>query len=63
MTAVGSMDVILFQRISGGWVYEYTSHGEIYRGFDCDAAKARARLLSKLGWDRMWFKRADFRRF
>ena len=63
MTAVVSMDVILFQRISGGWIYEYTSDGETYRGFDCDPAQARARLFRTLGWDRRRFDRADFRRF
>ena len=63
MTAVGSMDVILFQRISGGWIYEHTSDGETYRGFDFDPTQARARLSRKLGWDRRRFDRAEFRRF
>ena len=63
MTAVGSRDVILFQRISSGRIYEYTRDGETYRGFDCDPAQARARLLRKLGWDMRRFDRADFRRF
>ena len=57
------MDVILFQRISGGWIYEYTREGEPYRGSDCDPAQARARLLRTLGWDKRRFDRADFRRF
>ena len=57
------MDVILFQCISGGWIYEYTREGEPYRGSDCDPAQARARLLRTLGWDKRRFDRADFRRF
>ena len=60
---MGSMDVILFQRISGGWIFEYTSNGETYRGFDYDSAEARARLFRTLGWDRRRFDRAEFRRF
>ena len=60
---MGSMDVIVFQRISGGWIYEYTSNGETYRGSDYDPAQARARLFRTLGWDRRRFDRADFRRF
>lgn len=60
---MSSRDVILFQRISGGWVYEYTRDGETYRGVDCDPAQARARLWRQLGWDRRRFDRADFRRF
>lgn len=57
------MDVILFQRISGGWEYQYTGDCETYRGFDSDPAQARARLLKRLGWDKWRFDRADFRRF
>ena len=57
------MDVILFQRISGGRVYEYTSDGETYRAVDCGPAQAIAGLLRKLGWDKRRFERADFRRF
>jgi hypothetical protein len=57
------MDVILFQRIRGGWEYEYSSDGETYRGFDYDSAQARARLLRMLGWDQRRFDCADFRRF
>ena len=57
------MDVILFQRIGGGWEYQYTSDCETYRGFDSDPAQARALLLRKLGWERWRFERADFRRF
>jgi hypothetical protein len=55
--------VIVFQRISGGWVYEYTRDGETYRGVDHDPAQARARLLHTLGWDKRRFDAADFRRF
>lgn len=57
------MDVILYQRISGGWEYRYTRDGESYRGFDIDPAQARVQLLRQLGWDRWRFDRADFRRF
>lgn len=57
------MDIILFQRISGGWEYRYTSHGEIYLGFSHDPVRAKARLLLQLGWDRCRFERAQFRRF
>ena len=60
---MSSLDVIVFQRISGGWVYEYTRDGETYRGSDHDLAQARARLLRTLGWDKRRFNRADFRRF
>ena len=60
---MNARDVIVFQRISGGWVYEYTREGETYRGFDHDPAKARSRLLRRLGWDQRRFDRADFRRF
>jgi hypothetical protein len=60
---VRSMDVILFQRIRGGWKYEYGSDGETYCGFDYDPARARAWLLRMLGWDRRRFDDADFRRF
>ena len=60
---VGQMDVILYQRISGGWEYRYTRDGESYRGFDIDPAQARVQLLRQLGWDRWRFDRADFRRF
>jgi hypothetical protein len=57
------MDVILFQRISGGWEYRYTSHCETYRGFDYDQPQARTRLLRMLGWERWRIERAEFRRF
>ena len=60
---MSSLDVIVFQRISGGWVYEYTRGGEAYRGVAYDPAQARARLLRTLGWDRRRFDRAEFRRF
>jgi hypothetical protein len=57
------MDVILFQRIRGGWEFEYSSRdGETCRGFDHDPAQARARLFRLLGWDRRRFDKADFRR-
>jgi len=57
------MDIILFQRISGGWEYQYTCNGETYSGFDYDATIARAKLLKKLGWNKRRFDSADFRRF
>jgi hypothetical protein len=57
------MDIILYQRISGGWEYQYTSHCETYRGFADDPVQARARLLHQLGWDQRRFDRAQFRRF
>lgn len=57
------MDIILFQRIGGGWEYQYTSPCETYRSFDRDPVQARARLLRQLGWDRRRFDRAQFRRF
>ena len=57
------MEVILFQRISGGWEYRYTSDCETYRGFAYDPAQAHVRLLRNLGWERCRFDRADFRRF
>ena len=60
---MSARDVILFQRISGGWVYEYTRDGETDRGCDHDPAQARARLLRVLGWDKKRFDKADFRRF
>lgn len=60
---MSASDVILFQHISGAWVYEYTREGEAYRGVDPDPAQARARLLRVLGWERRRFDHADFRRF
>jgi hypothetical protein len=57
------VDVILFQRINGGWMYEYTRDCETYSGFDHDPTQARADLLRKLGWDKRRFDRAEFRRF
>jgi hypothetical protein len=56
-------DVILFQRISGGWEYRYTSNGETYRGVHHDPVLARTRLFRQLGWDRQRFESAEFRRF
>ena len=44
---MSARDVIVFQRISGGWVYEYTRDGETYRGCDHDPAQASARLSPK----------------
>ena len=58
-----SRDVILFQRISGGWEYRYTSESDTWSAFDCDLTQAKARLMRQLGWDRQRFERADFRRF
>ncbi len=60
---MSARDVIVFQRISGGWVYEYTRDGETYRGWGHDPAQGRRRLLRRLGWDKRRFDRADFRRF
>jgi hypothetical protein len=56
-------DVILFQRISGGWEYRYTSQGDSYQAFAYDPVQAKARLKHQLSWDRQRFERADFRRF
>ncbi len=56
-------DIILYQRISGGWEYQYTSDGETYRGFAHDPVLARSRLFNQLGWTRLRFDRADFRPF
>ena len=56
-------DVILFQRISGGWEYRYSHDGETYRGFHHDPVFARTHLLRQLGWERWRFERAQFRRF
>ena len=59
---MNARDVIVFQRISGGWVYVYTREGETYRGIDHDPAQRRSRLLRQLGWDKRRFNDADFRR-
>jgi len=56
------MEIILFQRISGGWEYRYTSHCETYYGFAYDQVLAKEKLRRQLGWDRHRFERADFRR-
>ena len=32
------MDIIVFQRIRGGWEFEYSRVGETFRGFDQDIA-------------------------
>jgi hypothetical protein len=58
-----SDDVILFQRISGGWEYRYTRDCETYRGFANNPILARDRLLNQLGWELRRFDSADFRRF
>ena len=58
-----SRDVILFQRISGGWEYRYTREGDTWSVFDTCPTQAKARLKRQLGWDRQRFERADFRRF
>ena len=56
-------DVILYQRIGGGWEYQHTSSCETYRGFHRDPVLARTRLFRQLGWDRPRFDSAEFRRF
>lgn len=56
-------DVILYQRIDGGWEYQFIGDGDTYRGFHCNPALARTLLLRQLGWDRLRFDRAEFRRF
>jgi hypothetical protein len=56
-------DVILFQRISGGWEYRYTSNCDTYLGFHRDPVLARTRLFRQLGWDRQRFEGAEFKRF
>ena len=56
------MDIIVFQRIRGGWEFEFSRDGETYRGFDHDPRQARTRLFRLLGWDRRRFDKADFRR-
>lgn len=56
-------DVILFQRIDGGWEYQYINDGESYRGFHRDPVLARTRLFRQLGWDRQRFDSAEFKRF
>jgi hypothetical protein len=56
-------DVILFQRIGGGWEYRYISDCEAYRGFHHDPVLARTGLFRQLGWDRQRFESAEFKRF
>jgi len=57
-------DVILFQRVGGGWEFRYTSsEGETYTAFAYDWLLAKARLFKQLGWDRLRFDRAEFRKF
>ena len=57
------MDIILFQRISGGWEFQYTSDGQIYRGIDPDPAITKVKLLRQLGWFERRVERAVLRRF
>ncbi len=57
-------DVILFQRVGGGWEFRYTSsEGETYTAFAYDWLLAKARLMRQLGWDQRRFFGADFRKF
>lgn len=56
-------DVILYQRISGGWEFQYTALGESYRAFDPDPVIAKAKLMRQLGWDRYRMDRALVHRF
>lgn len=57
-------DIILFQRISGGWEFSYTGNDcDTYTGFGYTAAEARSKLFRKLGWTDCRFNRADLRRF
>ena len=56
-------DVILFQRIDGGWEYQYSGDSDTYRGFHCNPVLARMLLLRQIGWDQQRFDRAECRRF
>lgn len=56
-------DIIMLQRIWGGWEYRYTSNGDIHRAFDHDTAMVKAKLLRQLGWDRWRLDRVAYRRF
>jgi len=58
-----SSEVILFQRVGGGWEFRYTSEYETYTAFAYDAGLANARLMRQLGWDQRRFFGADFRKF
>ena len=49
MGGVKRMDVILFQRIRGGWEYEYSSDGETYRGFDYDTRPGQSPAIAHAG--------------
>lgn len=57
------MDIILYQRISGGWEYRFSSNGETYCGFDDEPAVAKDKLRRQLGWHSRRWDRAVFRRF
>jgi len=57
------MDVILWQKISGGIEYRYTAWGETYTGFGYDHPTARMALFKRLGWRENRFNKADFRKF
>jgi hypothetical protein len=57
-------DVILFQRISGGWEYRYaTDYCEEYVAWAETGTAARAKLARILGWPANRFNKADFRKF
>jgi hypothetical protein len=56
-------DVILYQRIGGGWEYRCLSGGETYVAFAFDASLAQLRLMRQLGWGERRFYSADFRKF
>ena len=56
-------DLFLWQKISGGFEYQYTSDGETYRSFGFDRADAFRNLNKKLGWDSHRFLRAETRKF
>ncbi len=45
------MDIILFQRIGGGWEFLFTaSESMIYQSFHLESTLAKTRLLRQLGW-------------
>ena len=56
-------DTIMFQRISGGWEFQYTADCQTCRGFHRDPVLARRRLFNQLGWDQERFDSAEFKRF
>ena len=58
------LDIILFQKISGGFEFRYsTDYCEEYTSWAPTAAQARAKLQRILGWDAIRFNKADFRKF